>query len=210
MVSEKFMVNSDGGRIAAATFVGEEFARENALNRHDAMRLQLLTEETLGMVREMVDEFYGQIWFVGDSGRFEIHLEATARMDDDKKHDLMSVSRSGKNVAVKGFMGKLGELISNTLYNFGRVVDEYGSETMQYGIITPPGIETPSVYGMTPLWTLESYRANLQENHDSDAAADAAWDELEKSIVANLADDVVVGVKGDCIELVIVKNLKAI
>ena len=208
MVSEKFMVNSNAGRIAAATYVGEEFARKNSLAKHDAMRLQLLTEETLGMVWEMVDEFYGQIWFDGDSDRFEIHLEATASMDDDKKHDLMSVSRSGKNVAVKGFMGKLGELISNTLYSFGRVVDEYGSETMQYGIITPPGIETPAVYDMTPVWTLQTYRANLEQKHVDNEAADAAWDELEKSIVANLADDVVVGVKGDCIELVIIKNLK--
>jgi len=208
MVSEKFMVNSNAGRIAAATYVGEEFARDQALDKHNAMRLQLLTEETLGMIRAMVDEFYGQIWFEGDDKRFEIHLEATASMDDDKKHDLMSVSRSGKNVAVKGFMGKLGELISNTLYSFGRVVDEYGSETMQYGIITPPGIETPTVYDMTPVWTLESYRTNLEQKHEKDTAADAAWDELEKSIVANLADDVVVGVKGDCIELVIVKNIK--
>ena len=206
MVSEKFMVNSDGGRIAAATYVGEEFARENDLNRHDTMRLQLLTEETLGMVREMVDEFYGQIWFEGDSRRFEIHLEATARMDDDKKHDLMSVSRTGKNVAVKGFMGKLGELISNTLYSFGRVVDEYGSETMQYGIITPPGIETPTVYDMTPVWTLESYRANLEQKHEKDTAADAAWDELEKSIVASLSDDVLVGVAGDKATLTILKK----
>jgi len=79
---------------------------------------------------------------------------------------------------------------------------------MQYGIITPPGIETPAVYDMTPVWTLQTYRANLEEKHVDNEAADAAWDELEKSIVANLADDVVVGVKGDCIELVIIKNLK--
>ena len=39
-----------------------------------------------------------------------------------------------------------------------------------------------------------------------DAAADEAWDELEKSIVGKLADDVVVGVKGDRIELVITKD----
>ena len=208
MVSEKFMVNSDAGRIAAAAFVSEEFARRNNLGKHDALRLQLLTEETLGMVRAMVDDFYGQFWFEGDARRFEIHLEATASMDEYKKHDLMSVSRTGKNVAVKGFMGKLGELISNTLYSFDRVLDQYGSETMQYGIITPPGIDTPSVYDMTPVWTLQTYRSNLEENREDSDEAVQAWDELEKSIVANLADDVIVGVRGDCIELVIVKNIR--
>ena len=208
MVSEKFMINSDAGRIAAATYVGEAFARDNRLGRRDTLRLQLLTEETLGMIRAMLNEFYGQLWFEGDENRFEIHVEATASMNEDKKHDLMSVSRSGKNVAVKGFMNKLGELISNTLYDFGRVVDAYGTETMRYGIVSPPGIETPMVYNVMPVWSLKTYRENLKTDLNESDQAGQAWDEMEKSIVANLADDVIVGVKGDCIELVIVKNLK--
>jgi hypothetical protein len=32
------------------------------------------------------------------------------------------------------------------------------------------------------------------------------WDELEKSIIANLADDVIVSVKGHNVEIVIMKN----
>ena len=39
-------------------------------------------------------------------------------------------------------------------------------------------------------------------------ALEQAKEDLEKSIVANLADDVVVGVKGDRIELVITKRFK--
>jgi len=206
MVSEKFMVNSDAGCEAAVKYLGDEFAKENALSRRDALRLDLLTEETLGMVRAMLEDFYGQLWFEGKPGKSEIHLEATARMDKDKKYELLSVSKSGKNAAAKGFMGRLGEVISNTLYNFGRVVDVYGRESMEYGVMVPPGIENPSVYDMTPVWTLQSYREELDNQRAENAEADEAWDELEKSIVANLADDVIVGVKGDCIELVIVKK----
>lgn len=206
MTSEKFMVNSDAGCAAAIRYLGDEFAKKNALTPRDTLRLTLLTEETLGMVRAMVDEFYGQLWFVGEPGKCEIHLQATAPMDQDKKYELLSVSRSGKNVAAKGFMGRLGEVISNTLYNFGRVVDVYGQESMEYGMMVPPGIESPTVYDMTPVWTLNNYRKELDDSRAENAEADEAWDELEKSIVANLADDVVVGVKGDCIELVIVKN----
>ncbi len=33
-----------------------------------------------------------------------------------------------------------------------------------------------------------------------------AWDELEKSIVANIADEVQVGVQKDSVELVIIKQ----
>ena len=32
------------------------------------------------------------------------------------------------------------------------------------------------------------------------------WDELEKSIIANLADDVTVGINGDNVEMVITKK----
>ena len=142
------------------------------------------------------------------------HLDATIKCTDCgltlvwKTEFSVSVSRSGKNVAVKGFMNKLGELISNTLYDFGRVVDAYGTETMRYGIVSPPGIETPMVYNVMPVWSLKTYRENLKTDLNESDQAGQAWDEMEKSIVANLADDVIVGVKGDCIELVIVKNLK--
>ena len=33
-----------------------------------------------------------------------------------------------------------------------------------------------------------------------------AWDELEKSVIASVADDVIVGVKGRKADLIIVKN----
>lgn len=39
-----------------------------------------------------------------------------------------------------------------------------------------------------------------------DTAAEEAWDELEKSIVAKLADDVQVGIRSGKVELVIRKR----
>ena len=42
--------------------------------------------------------------------------------------------------------------------------------------------------------------------NDTDEDAGEAWNALEKSIVGKLADDVVVGVKGDRIEMVIIKD----
>ena len=56
-------------------------------------------------------------------------------------------------------------------------------------------------------WSLAKYRAGIDAAKDSDKNAEEAWDELEKSIVANIADDVRVGVKGDAVELVIEKRL---
>ena len=206
MVSDKFMVNSDAGRMAAARYATESFAWQMNLGKHDTLRLNLLVEETLGMVKAMVEDFYGQLWFVGEGRRCELHFEATANMNADKKQELLSVSRTGKNALTKGFMAMLGEIVTGAMHGFGNMMDAYGQQTVRYGIVHTPGINTVAPDGMIPIWTLSSYRDGLDQNSESDGEVGEALDELEKSIVAKLADDVIVGVKGDRIELVIVKD----
>ena len=205
MVSEKFTVNSDAGRMAAARCATEDFARAAGLEGRDALRLDLLVEETLGMAKGMLEDFYGQIWFEGDGKACEIHFEATADMDADKKRELLSVSHTGRNAAAKGFMAKLGEVISGALYGVGRTLDAYGEETIRYGIVHASEAVGAGA-DMMPIWTLSNYRDALSEARGGDDDAEAAWDELEKSIVARVADDVVVGVRGDRIDLVITKK----
>ncbi len=206
MKSDVFMLNSDAGRIAAARYATEEFARGLGLGRHDALRLDLLTEETLGMVRAMVDDFYGQMWFEAEGKRCQLHLQATADMNTDRREELLSVSSTGRNAAAKGFMGMLRDVISGAVHNFGRSMNDYGREAAKYGVVNPADIGGFAVDAMVPIWTLQTYREGLEEQRIDDAEAGAAWDELEKSIVGKLADDVIVGVKGDRIELVIVKD----
>ena len=205
MKSNVFMLNSDAGRMAAARYATEEFARELKLDRRDVLRLTLLVEETLGMVKSLVDDFYGRLWFEGEGRHCEIHLQATAEMNADSKDELLSVSSTGRNAAAKGFMGLLGDVISSAVHSFGRSMDDYGRELTRYGMVSN------SVSGfvgdaLVPIWTLQTYRADLDQQKLDAADAGAAWDELEKSIVGQLADDVVVGVKGDRIEMVITRD----
>ena len=205
MVSDKFTVNNDAQRMAAARYVTESFADQAGLDGRNALRLELLVEETLGMVKTMLDSFYGQIWFTADGRDVEIHFEATADMDADKKEELLSVSSTGKNVAAKGFMAKLGEMISGALRSAGRSIDAYGQETMKYGVVHTP--ELMAAYpDMMTIWTLQTYRVDLDQARTDGDFAEEAWDELEKSIVAKLADDIAVGVRGDRIDLVIRKR----
>ena len=203
MVSSKFMVNSDAQRMAAAQYATQNFAWQQKLSRRDALRLSLLVEETLGMVKATVEDFYGQLWFVGEGDRCEIHLEATADMDADRKQELLSVSSSGKNAATRGFMSMLGEVITGAIHGLGRSMNTYGQETVRYGLVHTPGVNSVSPDGMVPIWTLQTYKSELTRKREEDAAVEAMLEDLEKSIVASLADDVVVGVRGDRIELVI-------
>lgn len=205
MKSDRFMVNSDAERMAAARYATESFAWQAKLQKRDTLRLELLVEETLGMAKAMLDDFYGQLWFVSDGDTCEIHFEATADMDAAKRRELLSVSSTGKNAAARGFMARLGEMISGMLNNVGETMDAYGRETIKYGIVHTTGAMIPSM-DMVPIWTLETYRADLANAQAGDGEAEAALDDLEKSIVARLADDVVVGVKGDRVDLVITKR----
>ena len=204
-VSDKFMVNSDAGRMEAARYATENFAWQAKLSRRDTLRLDLLVEETLGMARTMLEDFYGQIWFTAEGKACEIHFEATADMNADKKEELLSVSSTGKNASARGFMARLGETISGLLRSAGKSMDAYGQETMKYGIVHTPDMAGASA-GMVTVWSLQSYVSDLNAAPDGDTGAEAAWDELEKSIVAKLADDVIVGVRGDRIDLVIKKT----
>ena len=206
MKSEVFMLNSDAGRMAAARYVTEEFARGLGLDKHESLRLELLTEETLGMVKALVDDFYGQIWFEGEGKRCEIHLQATADMNTDRREELLSISSSGRNAAAKGFMAMLKDVVSGAMHSFGRSMNDYGREVARYGIVNPADVGGFAVDAMVPIWSLQTYRTGLETQRLDNAEADAARDELEKSIVGKLADDVVVGVKGDRIEIVITKD----
>ena len=204
MISDKFMVNSDAGRMAAARYATENFAWQAKLNKRDTLRLDLLVEETLGMVKAMLEDFYGQLWVVMEGGICEIHVEATSDMNSGKKRELLSVSTSGTNAAAKGFMSRIGEMITGALYNVGQTLDAYGQETIRYGVVHMP-VDMSLNTGVVPIWTLQNYRTDLEQARGTDDYAEAALDDLEKSIVARLADDIVVGVKGDRVDLIITK-----
>ncbi len=208
MVSDKYLVNSETGHMAAIQQATEAFAKALKLDRHSILRLGLLAEETLGMVKAMVEEFYDQLWFSGDAGRCEVHLQATAaKLDAGRRKKLISASSSGRNASAKGFMALLGGVIADALYGAGKAMDTYGTETIRSGLAGAGPVDPlPGLNDMTPLWTLSNYKKVISRELGADEDAERAWDELEKSIVASLADEVIVGVKNDRIELVIVKD----
>ena len=55
---------------------------------------------------------------------------------------------------------------------------------------------------MAGLWSLNRYRSAVKEGK----APAENWDELEKSVIARLADDVQIGISGQNVEMVIYKK----
>lgn len=174
----------------------EKVAIYNGLNAKESLRLRLLSEEVSGILRELVQEFDGEFWIENENKVFTINFSVKAdSMDEDTKKKLLSVSSSGKNELAKGFMGKLRSLIE-----FFATGDEHSqSIACLYGFYqNTTTVCTINNDMLLSVWSLEKYKADVKDKKE--------WDELEKSIVANLADDVTVGVMGKKVVVAVKKT----
>ena len=210
MKTDKINVNSNGEGKEQALDEVIGFARNLGLDKKSSLRLRLLAEETLGMVNSITDDFNARFWLESkDYNVCLIHLTASARMNADKKNAFIKASSDKKNSAVKGVMGKIREIIENGLYNLdsvsGKVVN-YGNRIFMYGTSGKVDMENFAMDSCISVWSMEKYKKSLDEAKNDDEIAEEAWDELEKSIVANLADDIKVGISGDKVELLIEKK----
>jgi len=62
------------------------------------------------------------------------------------------------------------------------------------------GMGDPQIMKSAYAWSLQKYRVKSEEKKDE------AWDELEKSIIANIADDVLVSLNGKSVEIIVKKT----
>lgn len=154
--------------------------------------LRLLTEEMFSMCHKLLGVYSLDFEIKQDSTLYTLSGITETRVGETAREQLLSVSSSGKNAANKGVTGILGAVLE--LFSIEREPEFYN---------------TTSLYGMHDLdpsfrhytWTLSSYIAELEANKDENE-----WDGLEKSIIANFADDVSIGVRSRRLEMTITKT----
>ena len=184
----------------------EKVTTYNGLEDKKALRLRLLAEELCGMLPGLVENFEGRFWAENEGEVYELHVELKADdMDIDLREELISVSKSGKNAAAKGIMGKIRAVAETMLLAAsdptlqalpaGEFYDYHGYN-MGFGYINPPCVDEA---GYMCSWSLFNYKTAVEEKKDEYA-------ELERSIVAKLADDIIVGVRGNNVEIVVKKS----
>ena len=188
----------------------DELLEELDLKPKDAVHMKLLFEETVGMLKALTADYHAAIWFEKYKHECCIRVSGKTEMSQDKKEGLLGVASQKENTLVKGFMGKVGDIIENGLLNYSNVMklqQEYGGGFVNYGTMGMyNGVEGMADSGI--MWSLYEYKDALRENIDGSEEVKQAWDELEKSIVASLAKDVLVGVKGNRIDMTIVCDIK--
>ena len=192
-ISDTVRRNGDAGEILA------EFAEKNGITGKDYQHLCLLTEETLGMASQILHVYDGELWLEKTAAGYEIILEAAVRGSSD--------GNAVPAASPAGFMAKIAEMM-NCSYMFENISDVPEDlagmlpDYMSYGMREGKGAQA-----WAGRWSLSAYRENLRNRQEEHPAAGPALDELEKSIVAHLADEVTIGIHGHRIRLVITKNV---
>ena len=202
MLTDKVYVNNRGAGREKALAEVERFADYCRLDGKKKLHLRLLSEELLGMVTEIGGDFDAEFWIDGSDDGCRICLEAETEMNTQKREELLKTSTSGKNAAAKGIMGKLKNVMELYWLGYKDVVE--GATDYSLAEYTSMAMSTMSSPRPMVDWKLSDYRNEVEGEKNGSRSED--WDELEKSIVANLADDVSVGIKGGTVEFVITKT----
>jgi len=152
--------------------------------------LRLLTEEMFGMMETVLEHREATFEIEADKdGLFQLHLITRAAVSEKARSEFLSMSTDGKNLAHKGIKGKMVAMLE-------AFADGNVDNSAYYAM---PMVLEPGDY--SHLWQMSTYLA--QESAD-DKAKD--WDGMERSIIVNFADDVLIGVRDNKLEMVVKKN----
>jgi hypothetical protein len=177
----------------------EFVAGYKGLSPKSALHLRLLTEEMMGTVRSITGETEGDFWIEDNDDVYQLHFRVDTTMDSEKRERLLSASSSGKNESARGFMGRL-----RNFFDLGADADVAACVGPLYtGIYA----ESSSVAALDYEWSMLRYEQRLTSRMETDPAAKQEWDELEKSVVARLADEVKISIRGRTVEMIILKKL---
>ena len=197
MNTEIIRINTNGEGMEAALSATEAFGLESGLGHRENIRLRLLAEELVGMMRGITAFLEASFWVQQEDRQFEIHLESDVDLNLEMRQQLLAASSTGTNTAARGFMGRLREMIAVAL-----LPEKAGSAgTGNTGAAAPAVMRNPRAMAFT--WSMSQQKAELGARAGDDREA---WDELEKSIVANLADEVSVRIVNNTVEITIYKS----
>lgn len=205
MKTDIITVYSDLRGREEAMDTAERFAAYNGITGREAMHLRLLTEETICMIHGILEDFRADFWLETKQTKkgtlCMICLSADKQANKVQEKHILSVSTSGRNENAKGIAGRIREVIRRSLQTSSSEEESFLTSINDACL----GIGTGSSSYPAPsadYWSLRLYRQNLSAKKDAKAEE---WDELEKSIISKLADEVKVWLENDRTEVVIEK-----
>ena len=197
MRTDVIAVSSRGARMESALLQVDKVAAYKGLSAKNALHLRLLAEEAMGLMRSITGETEGLFWIEDQDDEYELHLQVKTTLSEEERTRLLSVSSTGKNESAKGIMGRLRAF-------FDWESDEDAADCS--GLFLPDAMESSPMLDWE--WSLRRYESALYSRVTQNApGAREAWDELEKSVVSHVADEVKVSIRSGTVEMIIYKKL---
>ena len=200
MKTDIITITNDLQGLDAAIETEVKFAAYYGVTGRDALHLRLLTEEVISMIHGILDDFRGKFWLESEQTKkgllCRICLLAEKQANQEQEAHFLSVSSSGKNENAKGVMGRIRELFRRSL----QCADDEDEKFLLN--MSDTFNSSGHTAHDTNYWSLQLYRQNVAEKKNE---RKEEWDELEKSIIAKLADEVRVWLKADATEIVVEK-----
>lgn len=175
----------------------EKVAAYCELSRKQSLHLRLICEELDGMLPELLGDFEGKLWIELEDGLCKVSVSlAIEEVSTGRRKELLGIAKNKKNAAATGIKGKIRSAVESLFLN-EELADAFAASAMTMDLSV--GYYGESDYSRC--WTLNGYRSAVKK-----APRGEAWDELEKSVIASVADDVIVGIKGKQAEIIVVKK----
>ena len=201
MNKNSVIIDNAGNGFAEALEISNKMGVEAGLDKKELLRLRLLTEETIGLLRGIAGDIKAEYTIAQYGKEFTLSLNGDVVLDKTMHDQLIDASTKGENSAVKGFTGKLKEMIGTMLLpgTLGHTVVS-GLSMGLTNMGSPASIDTSATAAKEYLWSLEKYEEAVKEGNNP-----SATDMLEKSIIANVADEVQVNIVNPHVEIKVFK-----
>lgn len=196
MKSEKCKLNGTSACAAVALNETERFAQSCGLPPKKALHLRLLAEEMLGMMNGLLSVREGEFWVEQNKDGYELHAQArTKNMTENAMNRLLTASTSGENDCYKGVSGKICRALDWLIAQQPDEDDDpivFDAHKKQVLLDDPYARKMSDALASSGVveWSFSQYI----ESENPDLKAEQ-WDELERSVLSNLADDIRIGVR---------------
>lgn len=200
MKSESVVISTNEGNIDKVLEVVEAFSK--GLDHKTGLRIRLLAEETMNLIRSITGEMDAEFFLERDDDQVRLNLNTNTIMFAQKRKELMEISTSKENAAAKGFIGKIREVFELAMLP----KDERSARESRIGMM---GLVDPTALSATSseTWKMSNYRDSVDKMDQNTEFAQEARNELERSILGNIAKEVEISIVGDDVKMTIIYDL---
>ena len=173
----------------------EKVADYNSLGRKQLIQLLLLAEELIGIQKGILGFTKGDFYIENIGREYRLCLHADIYTDVITQERFVEMSTKNENIATKGIRGKIKYVVNYLMNANSDVLPDYDLFVSQSNYCNCDGIGN-----YDKIWSLSDYKGGVSEKTE-------IWDEMERSIVVNIADDLIVGAMSNYIDLIVVKKI---